>query len=118
VQGDENRLEEMLANLLSNAIRYSPQGGPITVSVRHLAGDFAEIAVQDQGIGIPREAQAHLAERFYRAENARRVSGQGLGLGLYLVNALAIHHGGHLSVESEGVPGKGSTFRIALPMQQ
>ena len=118
VQGDESRLEEILANLLSNATRYSPQGGPITVSVRHLAGGFAEIAVQDQGIGIPREAQAHLAERFYRAENARHVSGQGLGLGIYLVNALAIHHGGHLSVESEGIPGKGSTFRIALPLHQ
>ncbi len=118
VQGDENRLEEMLANLLSNAIRYSPQGGPITVSVRHLAGGFAEIAVQDQGIGIPQEAQAHLAERFYRAENARRISGQGLGLGLYLINALAIRHGGHLSAESEGIPGKGSTFRITLPTQQ
>jgi len=118
VQGDEGRLEEMLANLLSNAIRYSPHGGQITVTVRYIAGNLVEMAVQDQGIGIPRQAQAHLAERFYRAENARRVSGQGLGLGLYLVNALTVRHGGRLSVESEGVPGKGSTFRIILPAQQ
>jgi signal transduction histidine kinase len=114
ILGDESRIEQMLANLLSNAIRYSPQGGPITVAIQRLADNFVDLSVQDVGIGIPPEAQAHLTERFYRAENARRVSGQGLGLGLFLVNELARRHGGHLSLESKGIPGEGSTFHITL----
>jgi signal transduction histidine kinase len=114
ILGDESRIEQMLANLLSNAIRYSPQGGPITIAIQRQADNFVEISVQDAGIGIPSEALAHLTERFYRAENARRVSGQGLGLGHYLVNELARRHGGHLFIESKGVPGEGSTFRITF----
>ena len=112
ILGDESRIEQMLANLLSNATRYSPQGGPITVTIERKADNFVELAVQDSGIGIPPEALTHLTERFYRAENARRVSGQGLGLGLYLVSELARRHGGRLSIESKGVPGEGSIFRI------
>jgi len=114
ILGDENRIEQMVANLLSNAIRYSPQRGPITVAIQRQANNFVELAVQDTGIGIPPEEQAHLTERFYRAENARRVSGQGMGLGLYLVNELARRHGGHLSIESKGIAGEGSTFRITF----
>ncbi len=109
IRGDESQIEQMVANLLSNAIRYSPHGGPITVTLQK-KGDV-ELSVQDSGIGIQAEALTHLTERFYRAENARHVSGQGLGLGLYLVDELARRHGGHLSIESKG-PGAGSTFRI------
>ena len=111
IRGDESQIEQMVANLLSNAIRYSPHGGPITVALQKKEDNFVELSVQDSGIGIQAEALTHLTERFYRAENARHVSGQGLGLGLYLVEELARRHGGHLSIESKG-PGMGSTFRI------
>jgi len=111
ILGDEDRIEEMIENLLNNALRYSPHGGPVTVTIQKKEGNFVELSVQDSGIGIEAETLVHLTERVYRAENARNVSGQGLGLGLYLVNELARAHGGHLSIESKG-PGKGSTFRI------
>jgi signal transduction histidine kinase len=113
ILGDESQIEQMVANLLSNAIRYSPHGGPIIVTVQKKEGNFVELSVQDSGIGIAAEAVTHLTERFYRAENARHVSGQGLGLGLYLVDELARRHGGQLSIESKGL-GKGSTFRITF----
>ncbi len=111
IQGDESQIEQMVANLLSNAIRYSPHGGSIIVALQKKEDNFVELSVQDSGIGIQAEALTHLTERFYRAENARHVSGQGLGLGLYLVNELARRHGGHLLIESKGI-GQGSTFRI------
>ena len=115
IMGDEERLEQVLVNLISNAVKYSPQGGPVTVSLRSTDEGLLEISVEDQGIGIPREEQAHLTERFFRARNAQGVDAKGLGLGLYLVNALVAKHGGTLTLTSQGVPGQGSTFRIQLP---
>jgi signal transduction histidine kinase len=117
VMGDEERLEQVLVNLISNAIKYSPQGGPVTVSVRDDAEGGLEITVEDQGIGIPPEEQARLTERFFRARNAQDADAKGLGLGLYLANALVAKHGGSLAITSEGVPGKGSAFTIKLPRQ-
>jgi len=117
IRGDEQRLEQVLANLVSNAIKYSPQGGPVTVSLRCVDDGWVELAVEDRGIGIPVEDQPHLAERFYRGSNAQHGSARGLGLGLYLVHALATRHGGSLSVRSEGIPGKGSVFTVRLPVQ-
>lgn len=115
VRGDEKRLEQVITNLVSNAIKYSPAGSPISVSLRHLDNEYVELSVEDQGIGIPVDEQGRLTERFYRAKNARASSAQGLGLGLYLVNTLIAKHGGSLSIISEGVPGKGSTFSVKLP---
>jgi signal transduction histidine kinase len=115
VRGDEQRLEQVLTNLISNAIKYSPEGGPVIVSLRCAGDGYVELAVEDRGIGIPPDEQAHLTERFYRASNAQLGSTQGLGLGLYLVNALVARHGGTLSIQSEGIPGKGSVFTIRLP---
>jgi len=114
IQGDELRLEQVLSNLVGNAIKYSPDGGPITLSVR-TAGEYVELSVEDQGIGIPIKEQARLTERFYRAENAVESNTQGLGLGLYLVHSLVTLHGGRMTIKSEGVPGKGSAFTIELP---
>jgi signal transduction histidine kinase len=114
IQGDELRLEQVLSNLVGNAIKYSPDGGPITLSVR-TDGEYVELSVEDQGIGIPIKEQARLTERFYRAENAVESNTQGLGLGLYLVHSLVTMHGGHMTIKSEGVPGKGSAFTIELP---
>ena len=117
IKGDEERLEQVLVNLISNAIKYSPDSGPVTVSLRNTNEGTIEISVEDRGIGIPLEEQERLTERFFRAHNAESVDAKGLGLGLYLVNTLIEKHGGSLAITSEGVPGKGSTFTITLPYQ-
>lgn len=116
IMGDEERLEQVLVNLISNAIKYSPNNGPVTVSLHTTNEDSIEIAVEDQGIGIPLEEQERLTERFFRAHNARSVDG--LGLGLYLVNTLIAKHGGSLTIASEGTAGKGSIFTVTLPTQE
>ena len=118
VKGDAERLEQVLVNLMSNAIKYSPDHGPVTVSLHNTNDGMVEIAVEDQGIGIPPEEQERLTERFFRARNAQDVDAKGLGLGLYLVNTLVAKHGGSLSIASEGVSGKGSTFTVKLPSQE
>jgi len=115
IKADEERLEQVLINLLSNAVKYSPNGDPVTVSLRKTNEDTIEIAIEDQGIGIPPEEQARLTERFFRAQNAQSVDAKGLGLGLYLVNTLVTKHGGSLAISSEGIPGKGSIFTVKLP---
>ncbi len=114
IQGDEHRLEQVINNLMSNAIKYSPEGGPVITSLRQ-TDDAIELMVEDRGIGVPVEEQARLTERFYRAENAQTTTSKGLGIGLYLVNTLVKQHGGNFMVNSEGIPGKGSIFSIKLP---
>ena len=116
VQGDEHRLEQVINNLISNAVKYSPEGGPVIVSLEQ-ADNEIELAIEDHGIGVPVEEQSRLTERFYRAENAQTTTSKGLGIGLYLVNSLVKQHGGNLMVKSDGVPGKGSRFSITLPPQ-
>jgi signal transduction histidine kinase len=114
---DPHRLEQVLTNLIENAIKYSPQGGPIRVTVARDAGEQAPavlISVQDHGIGIPRHQQGQIGGRFMRAENARAWGIEGTGLGLYLARALVEQHGGRLWFESE--EGQGSTFFVRLPL--
>lgn len=111
---DRGRLEQVLQNLLSNAIRYSPGGGDVVVRVEDL-GSEARLSVRDQGIGIPPEALPRLFERFYRVEDAAAAGVQGLGLGLYVVRSLVEAHGGRLDVAS--TPGAGSTFTVTLPYE-
>ncbi|HUS16147.1 MAG TPA: PAS domain S-box protein [Chloroflexia bacterium] len=112
IQGDALRLEQVLQNLLQNAVKYSPAGSPVQVRV-YTAGEEACVAVSDQGMGIPAAAQPHIFQRFYRAPNA--VSGQisGLGIGLYVAQQIATLHGGTITVESH--EGAGSTFTLRLP---
>ncbi|MEO8970822.1 MAG: ATP-binding protein [Ktedonobacteraceae bacterium] len=114
IQGDEHRLEQVINNLISNAIKYSPEGGPVITSLLQ-KDDAIELVVEDRGIGVPVEEQDRLTERFYRAENAQSTTSKGLGIGLYLVNTLVQQHGGNFAVKSEGIPGKGSTFSVTLP---
>ncbi len=113
---DATRLERVLGNLLSNAMKYSPQGGQITVEVAREegAGDtWAVLVVRDQGIGIPESELPNIFERFYRASNARgRVSGTGLGLAG--VRQIVEQHGGSVSVAGE--EGCGSAFAVRLPV--
>ncbi len=112
IRGDALRLEQVLQNLLQNAVKYSPQGGTITVYVTRQEPDVA-ITVRDQGIGIPAEAQAQLFERFYRARNATSQGISGLGIGLAVVTDIVARHGGRVEVSSE--EGHGSTFTVLLP---
>lgn len=110
---DETHLEQVLNNLITNAMKYSPQETTICVGVERRANE-AVIWVQDEGIGIAVEDQAHLFERFYRAHTLQRGKVAGLGLGLYISHEIIKQHGGRIWVESN--PGKGSKFYIALPL--
>lgn len=111
---DPTRIEQVLTNLISNAIKYSPQGGPVVLTLREeqVAGTIT-LSVQDHGIGIPGQQQGQIFGRFMRADNAVAWGMNGTGLGLYICRELVERHGGRLWFESE--EGKGSTFFLALP---
>jgi PAS domain S-box-containing protein len=112
VRGDPYRLEQVIINLLENALKYSPDGGPIHISLEE-RDSLALLSVRDHGIGIPADQQQHLFERYFRARNASTQSYGGLGLGLYICRDIVERHGGRIWVESE--VGRGSTFYVALP---
>jgi hypothetical protein len=113
IEGDELRLEQVLQNLIQNAIKYSPNGGLVQVNLeRH--DHHASISVRDEGIGIPDTALPQLFQRFYRAENAAATQISGFGVGLYVVREVVHLHGGSISVASE--EGQGSTFTVLLPL--
>jgi len=114
VPGDENRLRQVIDNLISNAIKYSPEGGTITVSGAVLP-DAVTLSVTDQGVGIRADDFEHLFERFFRVDGALTRKTQGAGLGLYLSRAIAEAHQGALTVESR--VGEGSTFTLTLPKE-
>ena len=113
IEGDALRLEQVLQNLLQNAVKYAPEGGHITVAVEQ-RDTLACVAVTDQGIGIPEPAQAQLFSRFYRAPNVDPQQISGMGLGLYVVKEIVALHGGTVDVTS--AEGQGSTFTICLPL--
>jgi signal transduction histidine kinase len=106
------RLRQVLDNLISNALKYSPNGGEVVVQGA-LEGEGVAVSVRDQGVGIAPEDQAHLFERFFRVDDALSRRTPGTGLGLYLSQAFVKAHGGLIRVES--APGKGSTFTFWLP---
>jgi signal transduction histidine kinase len=111
---DPRRIEQVLSNLISNAIKYSPQGGTIDITISEDSETgMALLNVRDQGIGIPLHQQANVFGRFVRAENARTYGIGGTGLGLYLCRELVERHEGRIWFES--TEGKGSTFFVALP---
>lgn len=120
VYGDAARLQQIVANLVENAIKYSPFGGPITVSLRHNRSPegavLVEVSIEDKGIGVPLESQPRLFERFYRAPNTLESKTKGVGLGLYIVAQLLRLQGGTIRVESSGVFGEGSRFIFTLPI--
>jgi signal transduction histidine kinase len=110
IYGDIRRLQRLVANLLDNAIKYTPPEGTVTVSIN---GDQGQVflAVSDTGIGISGEDLSSVFERFYRCDPSR--SEAGVGLGLSLVMAIARSHGGDVATTSS--PGKGSSFTVSLP---
>ena len=112
--GDRIKLNQILYNLTDNAIKYSPEKSSISVSLRDEGGELVW-RVRDHGIGIPREDQEHIFERFYRVDKARSRDTGGTGLGLSIVRQMVKMHGGSISVNSE--PGKGSEFVVSFPKE-
>jgi signal transduction histidine kinase len=113
--GDEELLKRMVLNLLDNAVKYTPQGGDISVVVVRENG-HARIVVTDTGIGISETDQEHVFDRFYRVDKARSRALGGAGLGLSIVSWIANAHGGHVSLES--TLGQGSAFTVELPISK
>lgn len=114
LDGDAVRLEHVVQHLVTNAIKYSPAGGPIIVRVEHDAQQV-RLLVTDRGIGIPQQEQPRLFRRFYRASNAEQQQMSGMGLGLYVVKEIVTLHGGTVDVESD--EHTGSTFRVCFPLR-
>jgi signal transduction histidine kinase len=114
VRADRRRLEQMLTNLIDNAVKFNRRGGGVTVS--HARAGRDRITVSDTGDGIPAEHLSRLFERFYRVDRARSRAAGGTGLGLAIVKHLARAHGGDIGVSS--TPGEGSTFTIELPLEE
>ncbi|NOY98039.1 MAG: sensor histidine kinase [Chloroflexi bacterium] len=114
VNGDRDRLKQVLLNLVANAIQYTPAGGEVFLSLSKV-GEQARLIVRDTGPGIPKEAQKHIFERFYRAEKSRtRSKSSGFGLGLSIAYWIVTQHGGRIEVDSKD--GQGTTFCIWLPL--
>ncbi len=107
---DRDRIRQVASILLDNAVKYTPEGGKVTVTTREKDG-WAELEVSDTGVGIPEDQLPLIFERFYRADKARASGGAGLGLSI--ARQIAEAHGGKIEVES--TPGEGSTFRLQLP---
>ena len=112
VSGDADRIIQILTNLVSNANKYTPSGGSISVGAREEEGRIS-IQVSDTGVGLSLEEQSRLFTKFYRAENPKTQGVSGTGLGLWITRSLVEMHGGEIRVSSN--PGKGTTFRFALP---
>jgi signal transduction histidine kinase len=112
IAGDSRRIEQILLNLLVNAVTFSGGSGSIDVSLRHADG-FAEIEVRDHGPGIPAHVLPQIFDRFYRVDDERSAR-EGLGLGLFIAREIVNAHGGRIEVES--TIGSGATFTVRLPL--
>ena len=113
VNGDSVKLQQVVYNVIDNAIKYTPRGGEVHASISR-AGKRAIIRVADTGIGIPADDLPHVFDRFYRVDKARSRATGGTGLGLSIVKQIVMLHGGTISASSE--EGKGTTFTIELPL--
>lgn len=115
IVGDRDRLKQVLLNLVDNAIKYTPQGGKVTLSLTK-EDPWVKVAVQDTGIGIAQENLPNLFERFYRVDKARSRDAGGTGLGLAIAKSVVDAHNGKITVESQ--LGHGSTFTVWLPLAE
>jgi signal transduction histidine kinase len=115
VAGDAERIRQILINLLSNAHKYTPQGGQIWLMARTEDG-WVRIDVRDNGIGLSPDEQAHLFDKFFRAQQPATYGVEGTGLGLPITRVLVEMHGGRITVTS--APGEGSTFSFTLPVAE
>ena len=112
ISGDQKRLHQVIFNLVSNAVKYSTESGQILIDIHNL-GKNVQLTVKDQGIGIAKEDIPLIFERFYRTDRSRNRKTGGAGIGLTIVKAIVLAHGGNISVES--VKGCGSCFMVVLP---
>jgi signal transduction histidine kinase len=115
IQADQALLHQALYNLVENALKYTPEGGEVTVHLQ-TSPSALTFAVQDSGIGIPKSDMPRLFEKFYRGTNREALAQRGTGLGLAIVKSIAERHGGKVWVESE--LGKGSIFHLQIPLAQ
>jgi len=113
IEGDRSRLQQVIVNLIANAIKYTQEAGEVAVSV-HRDDGTAVLEVADNGVGIPAHALPHVFERFYRADKARSRNSGGAGLGLAIVKAICTAHGAEIKVSSQ--EGHGSRFTVELPL--
>jgi len=113
IRAVRNRVQQMLVVLVENAIKYTPEGGAVSVGAG-LEGDRVVVRVRDTGIGIPAEAREHIFEEFYRAPNAKQHERVGTGLGLSIAHKIAERLGGSITFES--AVGEGTTFTVSLPV--
>ncbi|MBQ1490350.1 MAG: HAMP domain-containing histidine kinase, partial [Blautia sp.] len=114
VRADKGRIGQVIANLLSNALKYTDEKGNITIYIKNLK-DAAQLIVEDTGIGISKEERARVFERFYRTDKSRTRKTGGVGIGLSISKAIVQAHKGTITCESE--PGAGSSFIVTLPLQ-
>lgn len=112
---DEDRIEQVMTNLIDNALRHTPEGGKVAVKIEE-QGNFAKISVNDTGSGISPEDKAFVFERFYKADKARTLGKGGTGLGLAIASNIVLAHGGMIDVESE--LGEGTSFYFLLPLKK
>ncbi len=115
VNGDLERVRQVLANIVDNAYHYTPENGRIDIRMQAGGGEV-QVDVKDSGIGIPPEEQERVFERFYRGEDPLVLATPGTGLGLAIVKQLVSMHKGRIWLKSAGVPGDGSTFSFTLPI--
>jgi DNA-binding response OmpR family regulator len=114
IHADEDRLSQVLLNLVGNALQYTPPAGTVTIAVEKRSAELL-ITIRDTGVGIPAEHLPHLFTRFYRVDKSRSRVGGGSGIGLTIVKHLVEAHGGHVWADSEGI-NAGSTFGFSLPI--
>ena len=115
IYADKSKLNQVIYNLMENAVKYTQQGGVVKVTLQR-QGREAHLVVTDNGPGIPKENLPHIFDRFYRVDKARSREKGGTGLGLSIVHQLVLLHGGAIRVESE--EGKGASFIVELPLHQ
>jgi signal transduction histidine kinase len=113
VSADSDKLKQILINLIDNAIKYTPEGGTIDVSIRR-SGKEAIISIRDTGVGIPKNLLSRIFEKFQRLEGSYVKDSEGTGLGLYIVKELTKAHGGRIWVDSK--VNEGSIFSFSLPL--
>jgi two-component system phosphate regulon sensor histidine kinase PhoR len=116
IEADEDKIDQILTNLVNNAIKYSPKGGNVTVSGKMMSDELVQLAVSDEGMGIPKEQIGKMFQRFHRIDNRDTREIGGTGIGLFLVKNLVETHHGKIWIESE--VGKGTSFFFSLPAKQ
>jgi len=119
IQGDERLLSQVFTNLLTNAMNYTQEGGEITLRTRSESDasiDWIIVEVEDSGLGIPLDEQSEIFTRFFRGSASKSTGAPGTGLGLAICDEIVHRHDGHITVSSEGKPGKGSCFSVWLPI--